>query len=421
MGPADLAQISEEQQTQRPFDLFLIFVGANIVATTLQVGASVSGTLPLGVGLSVIGIGALAGATLVAALAPIGTRLRVPSIVAARAALGMNGAQALALILFVTNFAWIALNNVIAASICVKLTGVGNEGVWATLLGLLATLIVLGGPAMAARVDRVAVPLLLVSGAVFTIAIARAPWPASSVGAVLPAEVFRGLDVVAGYQVSWLLMFADYPRFVRSAGGARIAVFLGLALTALWFMPLGLIASMTAGSADPGAMVYAVGIGWWGAVLLALATLTTNFVNIYMSALAFKSLRPRVSDHAGIWMIGGVGAVLGLLSTRWLDSFATFTLLLAGLLVPIGGILLARYFVLRADVRIADLYDARGPYAAWRGWSIAGTSAWIAGAAVFYAAQSIGGTLPSLATSVAVYIAGETLTRTKNEERRTKS
>ena len=109
MGPADLAQISEEQQTQRPFDLFLIFVGANIVATTLQVGASVSGTLPLGVGLSVIGVGALAGATLVAALAPIGTRLRVPSIVAARAALGLNGAQALALILFVTNFAWIAL------------------------------------------------------------------------------------------------------------------------------------------------------------------------------------------------------------------------------------------------------------------------------------------------------------------------
>ena len=173
--------------------------------------------------------------------------------------------------------------------------------------------------------------------------------------------MFRGLDVVAGYQVSWLLMFADYPRFVRSARGARIAVFLGLALTALWFMPLGLIASMIAGSADPGAMVYAVGIGWWGAVLLALATLTTNFVNIYMSALAFKSLRPRVSDRAGIWLIGGVGAALGLLSTRWLDSFATFTLLLAGLLVPIGGILLARYFVLRTDVRIADLYDAARP------------------------------------------------------------
>jgi NCS1 family nucleobase:cation symporter-1 len=404
MRPVDLSPIPADQQTQRPFDLFLIFVGANIVATTLQVGASLSGAVPLAVGLTVIAVGAVAGAALVAALAPIGTRLRVPSIVAARAALGLSGAQALALILFVTNFAWIALNNVIAASICARLTGIGTDGLWATALGLLATLIVLGGPHMAARVDRVAVPLLLLSGAIFTIAVLRAPWPVSSVVATPSAAVFRGLDVVTGYQVSWLLMFADYPRFVRSPRAARTAVFLGLALTALWFMPLGLLASAIAASPDPGAMVYALGIGWWGAVLLALATLTTNFVNIYMSALAFKSLRPSVRDETAIWLIGGVGAALGLLSSRWLDSFAAFTLLLAGLLVPIGGILLARYFVMRADVRVDDLYDPQGPFSARRGWSIAGTAAWVAGAAVFYAAQSIGGTLPSLVTSIGVYV-----------------
>jgi cytosine/uracil/thiamine/allantoin permease len=114
-----------------------------------------------------------------------------------------------------------------------------------------------------------------------------------------------------------------------------------------------------------------------------------------------------VPDEAGIWLIGGVGAALGLLSSRWLDGFATFTLLLAGLLVPIGGILLARYFVLRREVRVDDLYDASGPYAARRGWSIAGAAAWIAGAVVFYAAQSIGGTLPSLVTSLGVYVAVE--------------
>jgi hypothetical protein len=50
-------------------------------------------------------------------LAPIGSRVRVPSIVATRAALGYNGAQLVAVILFLTNFVWIALNNVIAASI----------------------------------------------------------------------------------------------------------------------------------------------------------------------------------------------------------------------------------------------------------------------------------------------------------------
>jgi len=404
MRPVDLSPIRDNEQTQRPFDLFLIFVGANIVATTLQVGASLPGTFTRNVALSVIAVGAVAGAALVGVLAPIGTRLRVPSIVAARAALGFSGAQTLALLLFVTNFAWIALNNVIAASICFKLTVIGTEGLWAVALGLLATIVVLGGPRVVALVDRVAVPLLLVSGAVFTIACLRAPSPNWPTGAAPAGDLFRGLDVVAGYQVSWLLMFADYPRFVKSARGAGIAVFLGLALTALWFMPLGLVSSALAHSADPGAMVFALGIGWWGAVLLALATLTTNFVNIYMSALAFKSLRPESRDTTAVWLIGGIGAALGLMSNAWIEQFAGLTLLLAGAFVPIGGILLAHYFVLRRPVHVPDLYDPSGPYTARRGWSLAGTAAWGIGAIVFYLAQSIGSSLPSLIASIVVYV-----------------
>jgi len=177
-----------------------------------------------------------------------------------------------------------------------------------------------------------------------------------------------------------------------------VAVFLGLALTAAWFMPLGFIAASVAGSSDPGAMIFAVGLGWWGAVLIMLATLTTNFVNIYMSALALKSLRPRTSDRAGIWLIGGIGAALSVLSSAWLTRFTDFTILVAGVLVPIGGILLAHYVILRRRVIVDDLYRRTG------GFSVAGTLAWAAGAAVFYVAAPIGGTLPSLATAIGLYV-----------------
>jgi nucleobase:cation symporter-1, NCS1 family len=403
MRPVDLSPITPDQQTESPLDLFLIFAGANIVATTLQVGASLPSSFSLGVALAVIAAGAIGGAALTAVLAPIGARLRVPSIVAARAPLGWSGARALALLLFVTNFAWIALNNVIAASIAARLTGVGTVAVWATTLGLLATVIVLGGPSLAALVDRIAVPVMAVSGVVFTLACLRAPWPAWPTAAVPTADVVRGLDVVTGYQVSWLLMFADYPRFTRSPRAAGVAVFFGLALTALWFMPLGLIGAAIAGAPDPGAMVVTLDLGWWGATLLTLATLTTNFVNIYMSALALKSLRPTLGDAAIVWLIGGVGAGLGLLSTAWLDRFAAFTLLLAGLLVPVGGLLLAHYLLLRRPVLVPDLYDASGRYARRRGWSLAGTAAWVAGAATFWLASGIGGTLPCLLVSIAAY------------------
>lgn len=406
MHSVDLGPVDPRDQRQRPTDLFLIFVGANIVATTLQIGASLP-PLTMATALSIISAGAVGGALLVALLAPVGSRLRVPSIVATRAALGYYGAQIVALILFLTNFVWIALNNVIAASITSRVVGdSAHQAIWAVGLGLVATFIVLGGPRFVGYADRVAVPLLGVSGVVFTLACLRATWPGLPPASHDIGDRLRAFDVVFGYQTSWLLMFGDYSRYSKSGRSAGVAVFAGLGLTALWFIPLGLMASTIAGSADPGAMVQGLGLGWWGGTLVTLATLTTNFVNIYMSALALKSLWPSTPDSVAVWIIGGIGAGISVLSSTWLDQMANFTLILAGLFVPVGGLLLAHFVIRRSADSVDALYvGPAGEPPAVGNWSRAGMSAWIAGAATFYLAQSIGGVAPSLLVSVVVYLA----------------
>ena len=52
--------------------------------------------------LALVAVGSVAGAALVAALAPLGPRLRVPSVIAARPALGIAGAGLVAVVLYVT-------------------------------------------------------------------------------------------------------------------------------------------------------------------------------------------------------------------------------------------------------------------------------------------------------------------------------
>ena len=116
MNAADIGPVRPEDQHQSSSDLFLIFVGANVVATTFQVGASLASSFTVRAATLLIVLGSAAGAALVAALAPIGSRVRVPSVIAARPALGFRGAGLVAAVLYVSNFAWIALNNVIAAS-----------------------------------------------------------------------------------------------------------------------------------------------------------------------------------------------------------------------------------------------------------------------------------------------------------------
>src|SRR5262245_11059316 len=177
-------------------------------------------------------------------------------------------------------------------------------------------------------------------------------------------------------------------------------VFAALAVTSIWMMPLGAIASSAAGTTDPGAMLAAVGLGASGALLLTLATMTTNFVNIYMSALAWKSLVPKGRDTAIVWSIGLIGTALSAVPGVWLEQYTNFMLVLGAILIPIGGVLIAHYYIRPepiTDSLMSSLYDERGPL---RGFSIPGLVAWTAGAAAFFAAGSIGGTLPALAVSI---------------------
>ena len=207
-----------------------------------------------------------------------------------------------------------------------------------------------------------------------------------------------------GYQVSWLLMFADYSRFTRAPRTSGWAVFLGLAVTALWLMPLGWRLARHAGSADPGAMLAAADAGMLAAMLITLATVTTNFVNIYLSSLAWRSVMPSVPDRPAVWVVGLVGTALGAAAGAWLDRFAGFMTVVGSLLVPVGGVLLAHFVLGRRRAIVAELYDPRGRLGGVR-WP--GLAAWMIGIAVYYAVPlvlpSAGATVPSLAAAIVAY------------------
>ena len=404
MDAADLSPVPEAERNQSPLDLFLIFAAANVVATTMQTGAVLGlrygGTSAVGIALA----GAVLGAGLVAILAPIGSRTGVPSMIAARAPLGYRGAQIVSGLLYLSNFAWIAVNNAIAASACTQvLGGPGSARIWAAVLGLAATAVVARGPRAVGRADRIAVPIMLIAGSVLTYAAfthaPSAPQAPNAPYAPNAPSLLWGLDVVIGYQVSWRLRFADYSRYTRSGRAASAAVFAGLAMPALWLIPVGWNLARLAGSDDPGAMLAAAGVGWWTAALITLASVTTNFVNIYLSSLAWRTLAPRSTGAGSVWTIGLIGTALGLISSGWLTQFANLMVLLGSVLVPVGGVFIAHFLVLKKPIDVARIYAVTQLPA----FNAAGMIAWLSGFIVYKLAAGIGATLPALATSMAIY------------------
>src|SRR5687767_1586672 len=398
---ADLSPIPESNRTQPAFDLFLIFAAANVVATTLQTGAVLGTRYGNTDVVMLVVAGACFGALLVALLAPVGSRSGVPSMIAARAPLGYRGAQVVSGLLYLTNFAWIAVNNTIAASVCAQaLGGPETSRIWAGALGLLATAIVARGPRAVGHADRIAVPIMVVAGAILTYAAFTLPARTDLTSDLPPPALLWGLDVVIGYQVSWLLMFADYSRYTRSPKTSSAAVFAGLALPALWLMPVGWNLARIAGSDDPGTMLAAANAGWWTALLVALATVSTNFVNIYLSSLAWRTLAPRSTGRGTVWTIGIIGTALGLISSVWLTRFAELMMWLGAILVPVGGVFVAHFVLMRKRVDIDAVYRA----ATMPRVNVAGIAAWLLGFVVYKLAAPIGATLPALGTSIAVYL-----------------
>lgn len=400
MNAADLEPVPADQRTQSSLDLFLIFAGANVVATTFITGATVKAGLSFANSMLAVLVGGVIGALLVALLVPVGSKWGVPSIIALRAPLGRPGAHVVALILYITNFAWIALNNVIAASVTESMFPAVSMRVLAVVLGVAATLIVAGGPRLVALANRAAVPLMVVAGAFLAWLALGALGSVPSTPPAASLSMWQALDLVIAYQVSWILMFADYSRYSPSPSRSALSVFASLSLTSILGMALGALLCAISGSTDPGAMLAALGSPPLGAALLATATITTNFVNIYLSALALRSLIPKVQAGPAVLITGFVGAALSVLSRDWIDGYSGFMGTLGLILVPLGGVALAQFFPFPKEIQPRALYETEGRFARANG---AGLAAWAAGAFVYWKYQATGATLPALMVSFALF------------------
>jgi purine-cytosine permease-like protein len=116
--------------------------------------------------------------------------------------------------------------------------------------------------------------------------------------------------------------------------------------------------------------------------------------------LAWRTLSQRSTGAGTVWTIGLIGTALGLVSSGWLTRFAELMTLIGSILVPVGGVFLAHFVILRRPLEIDALYDLRRVPAV----SIAGIAAWSLGFFVYKLAAPVGATLPALATSIAAYL-----------------
>lgn len=405
----DIRPVSADQRTWSVRSMASLWVGMAVCVPTYMLA---SGLLDQGMSWQQAVLTILLGNLVV--LVPMvlvghpGAKYGVPFPVLARAAFGVRGAHVPSVLRALVACGWFGIQTWVGGSAIYQLTDVMTGGALAgadlPLLGinageagcfvafwLLQLVIIHRGVESIRKLEVWAAPFLLLMG----LALLAWAWVrAGGLGDMLTAKsqfgpggakegqfwsvFFPSLTGMVGFWATLSLNIPDFTRYARSQRDQILGQALGLPTTMTLFAFISVAvtsATMTIFDEPPiwnptellGRMGGGVSVVV-ALVALTVATLSTNIAaNVVSPANAFINLAPRrVTFRIGGYLTAGLG--LAILPWKLIDStdgyIRTWLVGYSALLGPIGGILIADYFVLRRTrLQLEDLYRRDGAYA----------------------------------------------------------
>jgi cytosine permease len=166
-----------------------------------------------------------------------------------------------------------------------------------------------------------------------------------------PLSGFDAMNLVIGSWIVGAVVMAEYVRFARSLTVALAIPFVVLVIDQGFLHIVGALGAVVSGNADFTAYMVSLS-GFAGALALVgmtLALWTTGDTNLYLPSVQTASLF-RQPKKLMVLICGAIGTVLGLgIYARFLDWIG----LLATIVPPVIGPVLADYYLLRGAARSA--------------------------------------------------------------------
>ena len=412
---ADLAPVPPARRTWRVGSFAALWISMSACIPTYMLASSlIGGGMNWSQAILTIFLGNLIVVVPMILNAHAGTRYGIPFPVFCRASFGTVGANVPALLRAFVACGWFGIQTWIGGAAIYKIVGVFVPALTAagatTFLGItlpeflcflffwgINMFVVYKGIESIRLLLNIKAPLLIALG------LALLAWAYQAAGGFGPilsqpsafapgqpkagqfmAFFIPGLTGMIGFWATLSLNIPDFSRYARSQRDQIIGQALGLPLTMALYAFIGVaVTSATT-------IIYGKTI--WDPVdvlthftnpivlvvamfALCLATLATNIAaNVVSPANDFAHLAPRkISFRLG----GLITGIIGMLMMPWkLVADPTgyiFTWLLgySALLGPIGGIMIADYFIIRRRrLNVPALYDAKGEYSYTNGFSI---------------------------------------------------
>ena len=392
----------------------------------MQTGATLMPGLSPNLAFFAILLGSAIGAGVLALVARLGQETGLSSAALMTVAFGSKLGRLPVIANVIQLLGWAAFEIIIMrdGSLAVIKQSTGVEGqtlsfgltlVWGALLVLL----MMGSMTSLVRrfLSRIGLPLVVASLVWLSYVFVSATfakgwsdfWSQTGTG---ETSFWSGVDLVIAMPVSWLPLVADYARFGRTKEGSTNGTFIGYAIANIWCYALGALIAFNQPSADLVTGLLLAQGGLIALTLIVLDELDNAYGDLHSGAVSSESLFGGfgiVSRGVAMALLSTVLAlVLTLLSETTGQLITQFLTTLSSIFVPLFGVILAHYGLIRA----AALSNQTLASIEW-----SALASWVIGVAIYQLANFTypdwGAALPSLIISFLIASVTSKLSKTK--------
>jgi nucleobase:cation symporter-1, NCS1 family len=392
----------------RGFDYFILWSSLGVGLLVFSAGSFLSET-PFYHALLAIIIGSIAGSVLLSMAGKIGSDHAVPSLIGIRPAFGLYGSYLAAVLNVIQLIGWTTFEILILSKAAEQLTNMHVTFVWNIIFGVIITLLGIFGPLFLVKqwLSKFAIWIVYASSAIILVTLLFQNLPNVMSGEGKDMSFFVALDIVIAMPISWMPLVSDYNRFAKTSKGAFIGTLIGFSITNIIFYVGGLLF----GVGDISSIIISIQAILSGFILLVMIVdeIDNAFADIYSAAISSQSIFHNLNQRHLIIGFSIVSTILAIFVS--IEGYEQFLFLIGALFIPLFGVLLTDYFVIKRGKYHNDMMYGNKiikiGYPAIIAWAIGAVLYYLLSQlSPIYLAQlpTIGSTIPSLIISSLLYL-----------------
>lgn len=392
----------------RGFDYFILWSSLGVGLLVFSAGSFLSET-PFYHALLAIMIGSIAGSVLLSMAGKIGSDHAVPSLIGIRPAFGLYGSYLAAVLNIIQLIGWTTFEILILSKAAEQLTNMHVTFVWNIIFGVIITLLGIFGPLFLVKqwLSKFAIWIVYASSAIILVTLLFQNLPNVMSGEGKEMSFFVALDIVIAMPISWMPLVSDYNRFAKTSKGAFIGTLIGFSITNIIFYVGGLLF----GVGDISSIIISIQAILSGFILLVMIVdeIDNAFADIYSAAISSQSIFHNLNQRHLIIGFSIVSTILAIFVS--IEGYEQFLFLIGALFIPLFGVLLTDYFVIKRGKYQNDMMYGNKiikiGYPAIIAWAIGAVLYYLLSQlSPIYLAQlpTIGSTIPSFIISSLLYL-----------------